>query len=361
MARQILGSSGGRRGSWDRGGWPRSSEAVSRIVGACFRPGLFVLALLGAALAVPLFEESSEPGPTSEVLLDGLVTQVLFAPDGRGIFVDQGISGPVRMEVDGIGLSPGTTGRGLMCVRMAIDPGGVGLVLALNDGSFRVVDPSTLEVLREMAGHDDRVQGLSISSDGATLVSVDCAGVVKVWDLATGALLRRFSVDFQVTAGVLSPDGNRIALGGLDGRIAVIDARSGALEASWEGHGLGTERATLDLQFSPGGDELASVGLDSRVRFWDVADDWALRREIEMWCGVSPCVAYSEDGRSVATGHSDGRVRLWDVANGGLLSAEPISTMQVTAIAFEPGGGRLAASSGLGVAILDIPVVSRDA
>ena len=346
MSDTISKSRGGRGG------------VISRLASSIFGPGMLVLALLVAAMTLPMLEEADAPGPRAEVLLDGIVSQVLFAPDGRGIIVDQGRSGPVRMDVVGGGLRRGMAGGGLPCVRMAIDPQGFGLVLALNDNSLRVVDPITLEVLGEMAGHDDRVQVLTVSDNGEILVSADYGGVVKVWEMATGALLRRFSTDLKLTAGAMSPDGSRIAMGDSDGRIAVFDTVSGVERARWSAQRDGNSRGTLDIDFAPSGDEVASVGMDGRVRFWDGAAGWALRGEIALPSGISRCVVYSLDGRQVATGHWDGRVRFWDVGTGVLLAAEPMSTLPITAIAFEPGGDRLAASSGAGVAIHDIPAVS---
>jgi hypothetical protein len=64
--------------------------------------------------------------------------------------------------------------------------------------------------------------------------------------------------------------------------------------------------------FSPNGKRLASGGVDETIKVWDVATCRAL---VTFWghTGSVWSVAYSPDGRTVASGSADKTIKLWDV------------------------------------------------
>ena len=97
-------------------------------------------------------------------------------------------------------------------------------------------------------------------------------------------------------------------------RMIAADARSRVIaRRSLPGH----EAQVMDLAFSPDGKQLASVGIDYALRFWDVetgvgqllfGSDWHARS-----------VAFSPDGQRIAFQHgTGGRVGVWDLRTGKL-------------------------------------------
>lgn len=64
----------------------------------------------------------------------------------------------------------------------------------------------------------------------------------------------------------LSPDGRRVAVGGLDGRLRVFNRRTGALLLEGAGH----DERVAAVEFSPDGDWLVTASWDHSARFWDL-------------------------------------------------------------------------------------------
>src|SRR4051794_23083556 len=75
--------------------------------------------------------------------------------------------------------------------------------------------------------HATGVQSLAFSRDGKGLITAGKGNPARLWDRATGRLLRQFGEDReqQVYAAALSPDGRLLASGGSS--PALWDAASG--------------------------------------------------------------------------------------------------------------------------------------
>ena len=84
-------------------------------------------------------------------------------------------------------------------------------------------------------GHTGSVNALALSPDGRFLVSGSEDVTLKIWDTATGNVLRTLSGhDQAVLAAAISPDGKLIASGGADQTVRVWDVVTG--QSSQGGH-----------------------------------------------------------------------------------------------------------------------------
>jgi WD40 repeat protein/class 3 adenylate cyclase len=109
--------------------------------------------------------------------------------------------------------------------------------------------------------------------------------------------------------GALSPDGGALALGSRDGRIRLLDVRSGDVRRFGGGH----EAGVLDMAFTPDGRTLVSSDSDGGVIAWSVARG-KVSEELPAHRGQVWALAVSPDGRTLYSSGNDGRTILWDLA-----------------------------------------------
>jgi WD40 repeat protein len=77
---------------------------------------------------------------------------------------------------------------------------------------------------------------VAVSPDGARFLSDGFDRKVRLWDAATGALLRAFEGHSSVSSVAFSPDSARVLSGGLDRKVRLWDAATGALLLTFNGH-----------------------------------------------------------------------------------------------------------------------------
>jgi WD40 repeat protein len=145
-------------------------------------------------------------------------------------------------------------------------------------------------------GHTRSANAVAFSPDNRWLASGGKDNVIKIWDLATGNVLRTlYGHTSNVNALVISPDGKLLVSG--SGNIS--DKRD-----------LGT--------FTQGG--VVGGAEDNTVRIWSVQTGQQLQvlRGHELPVGA---LAFSNDGRSLTSVSGDA-VKVWDVAAGTELRSQ---------------------------------------
>ena len=142
----------------------------------------------------------------------------------------------------------------------------------------------------------------------------------------------------------MSPDGSRLAIGQRSGSIDIIDTATRQRIASLRGHRRGVEA----VDFSPNGQQLASVSDDGKLLLWSLGKDPS-NRDIWDSSDVLWGVRFSPTGSMLASGGEDGTIRLWDPAKGTPIGDPLIRhSGHVPRMAFSPDGRGLVAGSGAG-------------
>jgi len=145
-------------------------------------------------------------------------------------------------------------------------------------------------------GHTRSVNAVAFSPDNRWLASGGKDNVIKIWDLATGNILRTlYGHTTNVNALAVSPDGKLLASGSGD----INDQRD-----------LGA--------FTQGG--VVGGAEDNTVRIWNIQTGQQLRvlRGPELPVGA---VAFSSDGTTLTSVSGDA-VKVWDVSAGTELSSQ---------------------------------------
>jgi eukaryotic-like serine/threonine-protein kinase len=202
--------------------------------------------------------------------------------------------------------------------------------------------------IRTLHGHNNLVVGVAFSPDGGQIASASPHDSVRVWETATGRLLRVLPEGWSVA---FSPDGKWLATGNSKESVQVWDLAAGPAaapvpQATFAG---GVKGNVVRVAFSPDSRRLAGAisGPVGEVKVWNVpAGTEALA--LQSPTGPMNGVQFSPDGRYLAADLGGQRraslIRLWDAATGQLLQSLAGHGSAIPGLAFDPTGERLASA-----------------
>ncbi|MEM7306941.1 MAG: serine/threonine-protein kinase [Planctomycetota bacterium] len=275
--------------------------------------------VVGGSKRVALLDSVS--GRTlAEQMLDDVVLQVAFAPDGRSV-----------------------------------------AVACLYRNAF-VLDAGTLAIRRRLTGHRERVESVAWTPDGARLVTASFDGTARLWEADSGQVVAVYEsgMEGEIRAAV-SPDGTTVVIAGERIRTFPL-ADPGVLR--------GHSTFAYGVSFSPDGRRLASVGLaEPEVHVWDTASERSLGTfGVPKMFNESPRAEFSQDGSRLVVGTSAGCLH-WEVESGAVLpvveAGDPEVSFRETLArqlggvtgnaALHPDGVRAARPAVEGILIVELP------
>jgi WD40 repeat protein len=229
-------------------------------------------------------------------------------------------------------------------VSVATNPRTGDIASASLDGTVRVWDPETGNVLRTLRGDARQLHGVAITPDGRTLVSCggnhlvgpQAPGEVVVWDWETGRP-RHVLRDHRdtVTGVAISADGRVLMSCGSDGVVNCYEVETGKHLHKWQ-----LSRSHLCIALDPRKKWFAVGSHIGPIGVYD-AETGALMRELHGHGFKTGTLACSPDGSVLASGTYDGDVRVWNPHTGQLVRQFRGHVSTVTAVGFRPPSGRL--------------------
>ncbi|KAF2156872.1 WD40 repeat-like protein [Myriangium duriaei CBS 260.36] len=198
--------------------------------------------------------------------------------------------------------------------------------------------PTSLSYVPHMTlhGHRRGVAAVAISPSGTLVASASADGTIKLWSLATGAVLHTLEGHIAgVSCLAWSPDSTVLASGGDDKLIRLWDVQTGkAYPTPLAGHCS----YVYSVAFSPKGNMLVSGSYDEAVFLWDVRTARVMR-SLPAHSDPVAGVDFVRDGTLVASCSSDGLIRIWDTGTGQCLKTlVHEDNKAVTAVRFSPNG-----------------------
>jgi WD40 repeat protein len=146
------------------------------------------------------------------------------------------------------------------------------------------------------------------SDDGSLVVAGANCGELIAWNARTGKLVRRMALPGQITGLALGHDNRTAAVASPEGRVSVIDVRSGAQRQI-----PGAPRGINSLDFGAGDRLLAAGAADGVLRVWDVPSA-RLLREIPLQSTVA--ARFTPDGKMLLATQLTGALSLYKPCPG---------------------------------------------
>jgi WD40 repeat protein/serine/threonine protein kinase len=189
---------------------------------------------------------------------------------------------------------------------------------------------------------------LSVGNVAAALLALrECPEDLRGWEWRF--LMRLCKVEplvlrdsTEVYGIAFSPDGERIASAGKDGKVKIRNSRTGRITQEFPAH----QAAACSVAFHLEGRYLASTGADRLVKVWDLTATqqpaFTGQCDAVRKFGAAHTVAFRPpDGRHLAAG-CDEEVRVWDWETGQLRYTVSGPQYDSIPVAFSPDGQRLA-------------------
>ncbi len=268
-------------------------------------------------------------------------------------------------------------------------PDGTRIATGGRDGSIRLWDTKSGEMLRVLeAPVRSAVLGLEFIANGRYLISGGTDRKLHFWDIETGVILRvlqdhkasvnaitayagelfstgndgmvlgwntnlpylEMDLPGEPASTAVAPDGDSVAVGFADGILHLYSLTDSSLLWEQKAHESDIQR----LDFNADGSLLASAGLDSTAKLWQIkpGEPPEQQASIQHTNDVSS-VAFSADGRTLATSSYDGKVGLFTIGAKQAVFVEGHQRKEINSVAF-PSNTQLLSAGDNGVRLWDL-------
>ena len=203
-----------------------------------------------------------------------------------------------------------STANPILAIALSAD----GDTLALHTGSELKLLDTERGTLKTSLADQRAVDRLELFQNGRLLAAADENGVIRIWNPASGSLLKVIQTGGAISALRFSPDGQMLASASAqDFSVSLWNLPDGTLRQKLRSHSA----LVNALAFSPDSRILASGGEDRTVIIWDLKSGKSQRR-LKGQDQTVTSIAFSPDGSLLASAGGNASVMLWEVAKGTL-------------------------------------------
>ncbi|MBS0210231.1 MAG: protein kinase [Planctomycetes bacterium] len=172
--------------------------------------------------------------------------------------------------------------------------------------------------ITELKAHTAAVHALSFSPDGRRLATGGLDNAINIWDVAAGKLLKSLRGHAgQVRSCCFSPDGKYVLSGGHDGQVKLWDVdKYEEVRVIGQRVLRGHADAVLCASFSPDGQQVVTASRDRTAKIWNARTGEEDKTFEEGHTFLASTVLFFPDGKKLLTAAVDGTTLVWDTASG---------------------------------------------
>ncbi len=171
----------------------------------------------------------------------------------------------------------------------------------------------TREILQRFAGHNQRADAISISSDNRYILSSAWDKTLKIWDLLSGRLRTTIQVETYIHFIKTTPNNKFIVTAMDNGKIVIWELSTGKKIRTLEGH----VRMAFSVSVTSDEKYIVTSAYDGTIKIWELKTGALIRTITGHERRVISTV--SGNGKLVIGAYSDGNIEIWDLETGHLI------------------------------------------
>jgi len=245
-----------------------------------------------------------------------------FSPDGKQV-VTVSLNAVKFWDAETGGLLKKLNGNLSYLQAAHFSPDGKKILTTYTGNIAEVWDVETGNFLYDLVGHTKWIESAEFSHNGQKIVTASQDGAI-IWDADTKAPFTYIPKNdhagySDIYSAVFSPDDTKLLITESNGMVKLCDVATGALLNKYELDDYpGSANSVFSAQFSGNGTDVLLACADGSARVWNT-----LTNETELTLSGHDnwvyCARFSPDGSHITTCSYDNTCKLWDAKTGRLL------------------------------------------
>jgi len=239
--------------------------------------------------------------------------------------------------------------------KVAFLPDGKHVLTASNDQTVKLWDIASGKLLRSFVGHKSWITAMDITPDGKYVITGSRDKQMIMYDLSTGKAIKTFDSfekgkEHGISAIKIFPDGKTFLAGSANCNVVQrFDIATGQVLFTMkkmhnEGQSL---NGILDISISQDGKTMATCARwNNDIKLWDIEKQKNIATLVHS--DLVFCVSLSHNGKFVASAGKDDAMRIWEVQTKKEVYNYPLKNSSAFRLAFSNDDKLLIAGVGSG-------------